>query len=200
MNKHPPSRHLASKRVRMRGPNLHHHGAYPVTIPKIAAAALAILALTASPSFARHPHHHAIDANGNHASHRGSCDGFHRCRCGTTAARLNGLPYNYNGMNLKMAREWYGFPHTGFGVGAVAVYPHHVATITGGSSCSNATVSDDAGTYQRNVCGATFVSPGGGAGAYASTEHSARRHRSHRHERYAVAEPPAAPDVALGVH
>ena len=170
-----------------------------MTIPKLALAALAILALAPTSAFARHHHRAHIDANGNYASHRGSCDGFNRCRCGTTAARLHGLPYNYNGMNLKMAREWYGFPHTDFGPGTVAVYPHHVATITAGSNCANATVTDDAGTYQRNVCGATFVSPGGGAGAYASSESRAPRRHSHAHTRYAVAEQ-AAPDVAVGAH
>ena len=164
-----------------------------MTIPKLAlAACIATLMLAPTSAFARH----------HHPSHSGACDGFNRCRCGTTAARLHGLPYNYQGLNLKMAREWYHFPHTGFGVGAVAVYPHHVATIVGGSSCHSATVSDDAGTYERNVCGATFVSIGSPAlDANGNTVGRTRiAHRSRSHERYAVADSPAAPDVALGVH
>ena len=96
------------------------------------------------------------------ARHYGSCDGFHRCRCGTTAARLHGLPYDYKGYNLKMASEWSrAFPHTSFHVGAVGVKPHHVLTIVAGSDCRSATVQDDAGTYQRNVCGMTFVAVNG---------------------------------------
>ena len=99
-----------------------------------------------------------------HASRRGgACDGFQRCRCGTTAARLHGLPYSYKGFNLKLASEWgRAFPHTSFHVGAVGVKPHHVLTVIGGSNCSSATVQDDAGTYQRNVCNMTFVSVSSG--------------------------------------
>ena len=93
----------------------------------------------------------------------GACDGFHRCRCGTTAARYNGLPYSYKGYNLKKASEYrLAFPHTLFQVRALAVWNHHVATIIGGDDCHSATVHDDAGAYQRNVCGATFVTVGGG--------------------------------------
>lgn len=109
--------------------------------------------------------HHTLSAKRHtrrHVSRRGACDGFQRCRCGTTAARKHGLPYSYNGLNLKKASEWYAFPHTSFGVGVVGVAPHHVLTVTGGSSCSAATVYDDAGTYQRNVCNMTFVSVSSG--------------------------------------
>lgn len=111
-------------------------------------------------------HHtrHVTDANGNqmhrirHARRGGACDGFQRCRCGTTAARLHSLPYAYKGFNLKMASEWgRAFPHTSFGPGVVGVKPHHVLTVVSGSSCSDATVHDDAGTYHRNVCRMTFV-------------------------------------------
>ena len=109
--------------------------------------------LFATSASAKHHHHRHHHYHGG-----GSCDGFHRCRCGTTAARWHGLPYSYNGYNLKKASEWgRAFRRTSFGVGAVAVYPHHVATIIGGSDCHSATVYDDAGTYQRNVCGAKFV-------------------------------------------
>lgn len=88
----------------------------------------------------------------------GACDGFQRCRCGTTAARYHGLPYNYNGYNLKKASEWRRFPRTTFRIGAVGVQPHHVLTVVGGDSCQSALVYDDAGTYRRNVCRMTFVS------------------------------------------
>ena len=110
-----------------------------------------------------------------YASRGGACDGFHRCRCGTTAARHYGLAYNHNGMNLKMARAWYGFQRTSFHVGAAGVIPHHVLAIVGGSSCSDAVVSDDAGTYHRNVCGYTFVQPGSGGGSYAVASNSGQR-------------------------
>ena len=140
-------------------------------------AALATLLIigTVSSAEAKHYRHHVAHRGG------GACDGFQRCRCGTTAARINGLSYDHNGMNLKKASSWYAFPHTSFGVGAVAVYPHHVATITGGSSCSSATVHDDAGVYQRNVCGATFVVPGGSVTQ--TSDYSAQR-RGHRHSRH----------------
>ncbi len=102
-----------------------------------------------------------------HARRGGKCDGFQRCRCGTTAARKHGLSLRYVGAdgrvyNLKKASE-YGraFPHTSFRVGALGVAPHHVLTVVGGSNCRLATVYDDAGTYQRNVCNMTFVSVGG---------------------------------------
>lgn len=112
----------------------------------------------------------------------GACDGFQRCRCGTTAARYHGLPYSYNGLNLKKASEWYAFPRTSFGIGAVGVAPHHVLTVTAGSSCSSATVHDDAGTYQRNVCGMTFVSVSVGGNIIASAK---THHKRGNHSRYA---------------
>lgn len=123
-------------------------------------AIAALLTVVSTSAEAKHRHHYR-----HYAHHRGgSCDGIHRCRCGTTAANKHGLPWNYNGFNLKQASEWTrAFMHTSFQVGAVG-YVHrggptgHVFTVTGGSSCSAATVYDDAGTYERNVCGATFVS------------------------------------------
>lgn len=120
----------------------------------LALAALVGVAVTPAQASTRHHsrHHHF-------SKHSGACDGFHRCRCGTTAARRHGLPYAYKGYNLKLASEWpRAFPHTSFGVGVVGVKPHHVLTVVGGSSCQSATVYDDAGTYQRNVCRMTFVS------------------------------------------
>lgn len=127
----------------------------------------------------------------NIAEARGACDGFNRCRCGVTAARYNNLPLNYNGFNLKRAVEWTrAFVRTSFSVGAVGYVRHggpsgHVFTVVGGSSCDAATVHDDRGTYQRNVCHATFVSPGGGAGSAPA----ARIARRHRHQQVAVALP-----------
>ena len=91
--------------------------------------------------------------------HSGSCDGIHRCRCGSTQASHFGLPRIYKGFNLWLASEWArAFPHTSFHVGAVGVRPGHVLRVVGGSDCRSATVADDAGTYQRNVCRMTFVS------------------------------------------
>ena len=102
-----------------------------------------------------------LAAEARHHHQGGSCDGFHRCRCGTTAARNAGLPYDYNGMNLKKASSWYAFRHIAFTIGAYGVAPHHVLKVVGGSDCHSATVSDDAGTYQRNVCHMTFVTVNG---------------------------------------
>ena len=116
-----------------------------------------------------------------HARRGGACDGFQRCRCGTTAARHFGLPYAYKGFNLKMASEWArAFPHTSFRVGVAGVKPHHVLAVVGGSSCASATVSDDAGTYQRNVCRMTFVEVSGGGFTRESSAQS-RRHHSRRY-------------------
>ena len=94
--------------------------------------------------------------------HSGSCDGIHRCRCGSTQTAHFGLPRIYHGHNLWLASEWArAFPHTSFHVGVVGVRPGHVLRVVGGSNCSSATVSDDAGTYRRNVCRMTFVSVNG---------------------------------------
>jgi hypothetical protein len=126
----------------------------------------ALLTVASTAAEARHAKHHR-----HYARHgAGACDGIHRCRCGTTAADKNGLPWNYKGHNLKQAREWTrAFPHTSFQVGAVGYVPRggptgHVFTVVGGPSCQSATVYDDAGTYARNVCGATFMRVSGGGG------------------------------------
>jgi hypothetical protein len=103
-----------------------------------------------------------LSAARHHYRRGGACDGFHRCVCGTTAARHFGLPYIFKGFNLKMASQWArAFTHTSFRVGAAGVKPHHVLVIVGGNDCRSAMVSDERGTYQRNVCGMTFVSVGG---------------------------------------
>jgi hypothetical protein len=97
------------------------------------------------------------DAKRHHRG--GSCDGIHRCICGSTQASHFGLPRIYNGHNLWQAREWArAFPHTSFHVGAVGVKPHHVLRVVGGSDCRSAVVIDERGERPRNVCGMTFVS------------------------------------------
>lgn len=154
-------------------------------IPKIVAA-LAILVAFSTPSFARHHH----DANGNrahrvHYAHSVLCDGIHGCTCGSTAAREAGFPRMYNGHNLWEAREWkYAFRHTSFANATHAAVEHHVVKLVGGSSCANAIVHDEKGTYPRNVCNMTFVNAGFGG----TTTHSARSHRGH--QAYALAEAP----------
>ena len=129
--------------------------------------------------------HRVVDGTGarRHYSRRGgACDGFQRCRCGTTAARHFGLPYAYKGFNLKLAWEWQrAFPRTSFHVGVAGVKPHHVLAVVGGSSCASATVSDDAGTYQRNVCRMTFVEVSGDG----FTREASARTRRHHSRRYA---------------
>jgi hypothetical protein len=108
-------------------------------------------------------------ANARH--HHGSCDGIHGCRCGTTAARINGLPLDYRGLNLKQASQWKRLPHTSPRAGAV-FYRHglgptgHVSTVVsyaGGCGYGSLTVRDETGEHQDNACasGATFVDPRG---------------------------------------
>lgn len=130
------------------------------------------------------------DANGNLASNetiqfsarRGSCDGYHRCRCGTVAASLHGLPVNYHGMNLKMARTWYAFPRTTCHAGAVGIpHAHHVYTVVQCNGDGTALVHDDAGTYTRRVAGNTFVSVSGSATTYAARSHVRKRHYARHH-------------------
>lgn len=103
------------------------------------------------------------------AHSHGRCDGFHGCRCGTTAARYASLPFSYHGCNLKQASEWRRcFPRSAPAPGMV-VYQHgggptgHVSTIVSVTSHCNATVKDDAGTYERNICarGGIVLDPNG---------------------------------------
>lgn len=133
------------------------------------AAAIAVLMLVNT----------AADARG------GSCDGFHRCRCGVTAARLAGLPLNYNGMNLKMARTYYQFPRTSCHAGAIGIpHAHHVYTVRTCNGDGTAVVTDDAGTYTRSVRGNVFVDANGNGTTRTA---SAKSHR--RHHRMASIEP-----------
>ncbi len=172
----------------------------------LAALAVATIAFSAPAEARGHPHHYrhhirmdripseAVSGafyrtrgtsrtnRRHHARRGGACDGFQRCRCGTTAARHFGLPYAYKGFNLKLAWEWQrAFPRTSFHIGVAGVKPHHVLSVIGGSSCSSATVYDDAGTRQRNVCGFTFVEVGGGG----FTRESSAQTRHHHRVRYA---------------
>jgi len=99
------------------------------------------------------------------AEARGRCDGFHGCRCGVTAAREAGLPYDYRGINLKQAIGWLAFRRTDIRAGAVGYVRRggrtgHVFTVVSYNGGATATVRDDAGTYERNVRGAVFVTPG----------------------------------------
>lgn len=93
------------------------------------------------------------------AEARGKCDGFQRCRCGVTAARKAGLPLNYNGHNLKRAVEFkHALPRAARPAVGVIVYQvgggpsGHVSTIVAYTGGCMATVYDDAGTYERNIC------------------------------------------------
>jgi hypothetical protein len=98
--------------------------------------------------------------------HSGSCDGIHRCRCGSTQARHFGLPRIFKGHNLWRAIEWTrAFPHTVAHAGVV-MYQHgggpsgHVSRLVSDPVGCTAMVADDAGQYERNICtrGAQFVS------------------------------------------
>ena len=95
----------------------------------------------------------------------GSCDGIHRCICGSTQARYFGLPRVVNGHNLWQAIEWvHAFPHTTPRAGVV-MYQHgggptgHVSRLVSNPVGCTATVADERGQYERNICsrGARFV-------------------------------------------
>ena len=117
-------------------------------------AAIAVATLTVvNPAQARHYHH------------SGSCDGIHRCRCGSTQTAHFGLPRIFNGHNLWRAIEWTrAFPRTQPHAGVV-MYQHgggpsgHVSRLVTDPHGCIATVADDAGRYERNICkrGAVFL-------------------------------------------
>jgi hypothetical protein len=116
------------------------------------AIAFIFAALFCSPAEARHYRH-------------GRCDGFHACRCGTTAAREAGLPYVFHGVNLKQARAWLAFKRASIGPGMVGYVRRggptgHVFTVKSYDGGDTAIVKDDAGTYERSIRNATFVEPG----------------------------------------
>jgi hypothetical protein len=101
--------------------------------------------------------------------HHGSCDGIHRCRCGSTQAAHFGFPRIYHTHNLWRAIEWvHAFPRTTAHAGVV-MYQHgggpsgHVSRLVSDPVGCTAMVADDAGRYERNICsrGAMFVDPRG---------------------------------------
>jgi len=147
-----------------------------------------VLCALASPALAAR--HHA----------RGACDGIHRCVCGTTQANHFGLPWTYNGHNLKQAREWTrAFPHTTIHAGAVGYQrgggpTGHVFRVVAYNGGCTATVADERGTYERDVCsrGATFMNVGGLGATY-----SARRTTSHTTRHHARSSPQVASGDAL---
>lgn len=102
------------------------------------------------------------------ARRRSSCDGIHRCTCGSTQARYFGFSRMHNGYNLWQAREWgRAFPRTNLRAGVVGVYPHHVFRVVQPLENGYAIVSDERGQYERNIRGAIFVDPNGNT-AYSS--------------------------------
>lgn len=138
------------------------------------------------------------------AEAKGRCDGYQACRCGVTAARRHGLPVDYNGMNLKMARTYYQFPRTSCRPGAVAIpHAHHVMTIEQCHGDGTALVSDKTGSYTRSIRGATLVEvPSGG---FTQTAGASRQRRTTTYHakatrmRYAEAVF-SMPDIAKGAH
>ena len=116
------------------------------------------------PAEARHRHHHY-----RHHHSVSSCDGIHRCRCGSTQTAYFGFPRMFNGHNLWRAIEWVAAnPRTTAHAGVV-MYQHgggpsgHVSRLDSEPSGCRAMVVDDAGRYERNICsrGAIFVDPRG---------------------------------------
>lgn len=116
-------------------------------IMAVAAVAMSTVALT-STAQARHHYRHG----------GGSCDGIHRCRCGSTQAAFFGLPRIFHGHNLWLASEWpRTFPHTSIQAGAVGYKPGHVFRVVQPLGNGRAIVSDDKGQYERRISNAIFV-------------------------------------------
>ena len=173
-----------------------------MTIPKLALAALAILALAPTSAFARHHHsrHHAIDANGNdsvtYLPHPAGCSYLRIRFCGCGARNALGI----DDRRYDVAGYWADHYR---GSTPVASWGYHVAIIRELYGDGTALLEDyNSGghmsrLHRRSIAGAQIL--GGSAGAYASSEFRARSRHSHAHTRYAVAEQ-AAPDVAVGAH
>ena len=122
----------------------------------VAFAAMLLLAPAAQAKTRHHRHHTG-----------GSCDGIHRCICGSTLASYFGLPRMYNGHNLWRAVEWKSaFPHTSPHAGAAGYSPHggpsgHVFLVVAYNGGDTATVRDERGTYERSIRGAMFMTVNG---------------------------------------
>ena len=124
----------------------------------------------------------AAEAKHHHYRSGGSCDGIHRCICGSTQARHFGFPRIYNGHNLWQAIEWaHAFPRTSIHAGAVGVKPHHVYRVVQPLGSGRALVADERGTYERYVGGDIFVDPNGNGVGYSPT-------KLHKHHRMATTE------------
>ena len=126
--------------------------------PVIAAAIAAIscLAFTLTPVDADAKTRH--QTAGGHHRRGGSCDGIHRCRCGSTQAAFFGLPRIFHGHNLWLASEWpRAFPRTTLRAGAVGHVPGHVFRVVQPLGAGKAIVADDKGQYERRISNAIFV-------------------------------------------
>ena len=145
---------------------------------------LAALVALATPNLAEAKHRHG----------GGSCDGIHRCRCGSTQTSHFNLPRVYNGHNLWQAVEWtHAFPRTDAHAGAVGYVRHggptgHVFRVVSVTGPNTALVADDRGTYERNLSGAIFADPSGNRAVPVTTTYHAKS-RKGRHMQVAQFEP-----------
>ena len=168
---------------------------------KTLAFATLVATLALGPAQARPRHHFParIDANGNdsvtYLPHPAGCPRIAFCGCGARKA------LGIDDARLNLANNW---PRLYRGSTPIAHWSHHVAIVREMYGDGTALLEDyNSGghlsrLHRRSIAGAQIL--GGGAGAYASSESRARNRHSHVHTRYAVAEPPAAPDVAVGAH
>lgn len=106
---------------------------------------------------ARERHHRHHHRHHHHVRHH---DGRPGAWCGWFLARHFGL----SDRRLWLAREWARFPRTSPHVGAVAVWPHHVGVIVGGTNGHWIILSGNDGhrvrTRERSVAHAiAFVQP-----------------------------------------
>lgn len=145
---------------------------------RIILAAIAILTLTApalaepiglssaSPysasvvRYSRHGHAHAYEAGRVIGGRPKGCPHAY-CGCGASI-----YVFGENRRDLWPARAWYRFPHVSARVGAVAVRPHHVAVIIGGSPGAWLLHDGNSGNgltreHVRDLRGYTFVDPHG---------------------------------------
>lgn len=154
----------------------------------------AFMAFTAVPVYAQQV---TTELTAKRHHHGDSCDGINKCRCGSTQASYFGYPRMYEGFNLWLASDWpRAFPRASAGAGMVGYQPGHVFRYVGeGSKPGYAIVSDDAGTYERNVRGAIYVDPHGNV---ASRIESRTRLVHGRGLQQRQAQRPQARDFGLG--